>query len=127
MGRPVAGEWGTRISRRGFLFDGNRRRQAFDRIDVGFLHQFEELTRIGRQGFDVATLTFGIDRIEGERRLARAAEPGDHGQAVARDVDIDILEIVFAGAADVNGLHGSVVRGEKGSPIDQKYRLTGAA
>ena len=71
-------------------------------FDVRLLHQLEELAGIGRQDFDVAPLALGIDRVEGERRLARAGQAGDHHQAVARDVDVDVLEIVLARAADGN-------------------------
>src|SRR5690554_2459000 len=73
-------------------------------IDVGLLHQFKELAGIGRQAFDVAPLAFGIDRVEGERRLAGAGQAGDHDQLVARDVDIDVLEVVLTRAADRKGL-----------------------
>src|SRR5262249_3063730 len=38
--------------------------------------------------------------VEGERRLARAREPGEHHQLVARDLDVDVLEIVLACATD---------------------------
>ncbi len=58
----------------------------------------KELTRIGRQGFDIAPLSFGIDGVEGKRRLARSGQAGDHHQLIAGDIDVDILEIVFAGA-----------------------------
>src|SRR5262249_50228847 len=37
---------------------------------------------------------------EGERGFARAREPGEHHQLVARDFEIDVLEIVLARAAD---------------------------
>ena len=76
-------------------------------FDLGLLHQFEELPRIGRQALDIAALALGIDRVEGERRLARARQPGDHHQAVARQFDIDVLEIVLPRAADPDLLlHG---------------------
>ena len=44
------------------------------RVDVGLLHPLEELPRVGRQRLDVAALPLGVDRVEGERRLARAAD-----------------------------------------------------
>jgi hypothetical protein len=81
------------------LFDRDRGRQAFDQIDVRLLHLLEELARVGRQRLDVASLPFGVDRVEGERRLPRARQAGDHHQLMARDVDVDVLEIVHAGAA----------------------------
>ena len=69
-------------------------------IDVGLLHHLEELARIGAERLDVAALPLGIDGVEGERGFARARQAGDHGQRLARDIDVDILEIVLARAAD---------------------------
>ncbi len=69
-------------------------------IDVGLLHHLEELARIGAQRLDVAALPLGIDGVEGEAGFARAGQAGDHRQRLARDVDIDVLEIVLARAAD---------------------------
>ena len=69
-------------------------------VDIRLLHQFQELAGIGRQALDIAALALGIDGVEGERRLARARQAGQHRQGVARNLDIDILEIVLARAAD---------------------------
>ena len=71
-------------------------------VDVGLLHHLEELAGIGRQRLDVAPLPLGIDGVEGERGLARARQAGDHRQRLARNIDVDILEIVLARAADGN-------------------------
>ena len=80
---------------------------ALDMVDVGLLHHLEELARIGAEALDVAALALGIDGVEGERGFARTGEAGDHGQRLARDVDVDILEIVLARAADGEvGQHG---------------------
>jgi hypothetical protein len=32
--------------------------------------------------------------------LPEPGQPGDHDELVARDVDVDVLEVVLAGAAD---------------------------
>src|SRR5262249_14356666 len=55
---------------------------------------------IGRERFHVTALALGVDGVEGERGFARAREPGEHHQPVARDFEIDVLEIVLARAAD---------------------------
>ena len=89
----------ARIARGRFLLDGNGGRKPLDVIDIGLLHQLQELPRIGRKAFHIAALAFGIDRVEGERGFARARKPGNHRQRVARDLDIDILQVVFARAA----------------------------
>ena len=90
---------GTRIVGGRLLFDGDRWRQAFDVVDIGLFHHGQELPRVGRQGLDVAPLSFGVERVERERRLARARQAGHHHQFVARDVEVDVLEVVGARAA----------------------------
>ena len=72
------GDRRARVLRGGLLLDRDRRRQAGDQVDVRLLHQLEELARIGRQALDVAPLALGVDRVEGEARLARAGQAGDH-------------------------------------------------
>ena len=107
----------ARILRGRLLLDRDRRRQAGDQVHVGLLHQLQELARVGRQALDIAPLSLGIDRVEGEARLARARQPGDHHQPVARDVDVDALEIVLARAANPNEvIHaiGSIGTGVRG-------------
>ena len=78
------------------LLDGNGGREPFDRIDVGLAHLFKELTGIGRERLDVPSLPLGIDRVEGQRRFARPAQPRDHDELVARDRHVDVLEIVLS-------------------------------
>ena len=102
----------ARVARGRLLFDGDRRRQALDMVDVRLFHQLEELAGIGRQALDIAALALGIDRIEGERGFARAAQPGDDRQRVARDLDVDVLQIVLARAAHPDmGQPGGIRRG----------------
>src|SRR5206468_5349971 len=96
----------ARVLRRGLLFDRDRGREPLDRVHLGLLHLLEELPGVRRQRFHVAPLTFGVDGVEGERRLARAREPGDHDELVTRDLEVDVLEIVLAGAADDDPITG---------------------
>jgi hypothetical protein len=44
-------------------------------LDIGLLHHFEELARIGGQRLDIAPLAFGIDGVEGEARFAGPDRP----------------------------------------------------
>ena len=90
----------ARVLRGGLLLDRDRGRQAVDLVDVRLLHHLEELPRIGGEGLHIAALALGIDGVEGERGFARAGQAGEHHKPVARDRDVDIPEIVFAGAAD---------------------------
>ena len=90
----------ARVLRGGLLLDRDGRRQSVDLVDVRLLHHFEELARIGRERFDIAALALGIDRVEGERRFSRAGQAGEHHQPIARNLDVDVLQIVLARAAD---------------------------
>ena len=76
-----------RVARRGLLVDRDGRRQALDEVDVGLVHLAEELAGVRRQRLDVAALPLGVDRVEGERGLARARQPGEDDQLVARQLD----------------------------------------
>ena len=95
---------GARAAVGGFLLDGNGGAEAIDGIHFGALHLIQELARVGREGFHVAALAFGVDGVESERGFAGAAESGDHGEGVARDLDVDIFEIVLAGAVHGDAL-----------------------
>jgi hypothetical protein len=82
------------------LLDRDGGGEAVDLVDVRLLHHLQELAGVGGKRFHVAALALGIDGVEGERGFARAREPGEHHQLVARDLEIDVLEIVLAGATD---------------------------
>src|SRR5437867_8910132 len=64
------------------------------------VHAIEELSRIGGEALDVAPLALRIEDVEGEARLARAGDPGDHGQGVQRHADVDALQVVLARTDD---------------------------
>src|SRR3546814_6093834 len=49
-----------------------------------------------------SALPLGIDGVEREAGLARARQAGDDDQLVARQIDVDALQIVLARAADGN-------------------------
>ncbi len=59
----------TRIPADSFLFDGDGRTKTIDVINIRTLHAPEKLPGVGGETFDIATLTFGVDGIEGEARL----------------------------------------------------------
>src|SRR5258706_115209 len=79
-----------------------------DLIDVGLFHQLQELARVGRKRLDVAALSFRVEGVEGERGFSRARQPRDHDQPVSRQIDVQVLEIVRARAADADLVHWSV-------------------
>ncbi len=69
-------------------------------VDVGFVHNAEELAGVGAEGFDVAALAFGVDGVESEAGFAGAGEAGDDNKFVAGDVNVDVFEVMGAGATD---------------------------
>ena len=88
------------------LLDGDRGRQPLDQIDIGLLHQLQELARVCRERLDVAPLAFGIQGVERQRRLARSRQPGDHHQTVAGQIEIDVAQVVGARTAHDDGVVG---------------------
>ncbi|MNC87203.1 hypothetical protein D3C83_29080 [compost metagenome] len=97
----------ARIVARRLLLDRDRRREPLDQIDIGFFHELQELPRVGGERFDVTALAFGIERVERKRRLAGARKARDHDQAIARQIEADVLEVVRARAADAYQFAGS--------------------
>ena len=109
---------------RRLLVDRDRRRQALDHVDVGLVHLSEELAGVGRQRLDVAPLTLGVDGVEGEARLARTRDAGEHDQLVARQFDVDVPQVVFAGTSDDDrGLIGEA-RSLSGGHSPTRYHRT---
>ena len=90
---------GARVVTGGFLLDRDGGREPLDGVDIGLLHEPQELSRVRGERLDVASLPFGVDRIERERRFARAGQAGHDRQLVARDRDADVAEIMLAGTA----------------------------
>jgi hypothetical protein len=74
-------------------------------VDVGLVHDAEELPGIGREGLDVPALAFRVECIERERGLAGAGDAGDDDELVPGDRDADILEVVLAGTFDDDIFH----------------------
>jgi hypothetical protein len=102
---------GTRGSHRVGLIDGDRGRDPFDTVDQRLVHPIQELPRVGREGFDVAALALGVQRIEYQRGLAGAAHSGHDDQLVERKIEVEAFEIVLAGAADADGIRTRRVEG----------------
>ena len=108
---------GTRAAVGGFLLDGNGGAEAVDGIDFGPLHLIEELARVGRERFDVAALAFGVDGVEGERGFPGAAESRDDREGVARDLNVDIFQIVLPCA-----MHGDALEHWEGKILFYRPR-----
>jgi hypothetical protein len=84
------------------LVDGDGRREPLDVLDLRLVHLAEKVARVRGQRFDVAALALGVHRLEGERGLARPRQARDDGKGVARNLDIDVLEVVFFGPTDLD-------------------------
>ena len=82
------------------LRDRDRRAQAADVVDVGLGHLPQKLPGEGGQTLDVPPLPFGIERVERQRALARAGDAGQANQLVARQHNVDVAQVVLAGAFD---------------------------
>jgi hypothetical protein len=65
-------------------------------VDVGLLELFRELAGVGRHRIEEAALSFREDDVEGEGRLAGTAQAGDNNELVARDGEVDVLEVVLS-------------------------------
>jgi hypothetical protein len=104
----------ARIVRRRLLLDRDRRRQAFDQVDVGLFHELQELPRVRRQRLDVAALPLRVQRVEGQRALARTGQPGDHDQPMPRQVEIQVLEVVRACTANADRIHAALALSKSG-------------
>jgi hypothetical protein len=81
-----------------------------DRVDVGLLHHLQELARVRGEALDVAALALGVDRVERQGGLARSGQSGDADEAVPRQPDVDVLEVVLAGPVDDQLVGGHVLR-----------------
>ena len=108
---------GARVVRRRLLLDRDRGRQPLDMIDIRLFHHRQELPCVRRQRLDVAALPLGVDRVEGERGLARARQPGDDDQPVARQVQVDAPQVMSAGTADAYDVHGGSNVAASGQPV----------
>jgi len=81
---------------------GDRGRDSIDTVKVGSVHLFQELSGIGGERLDIASLALGINGVERQTRLAGTAHAAYDSQLIARYIDIDILEVMNAYAAKTN-------------------------
>ena len=92
------------------LLEGDGRADVLDPVHVGPVEPLEEHARVGGERLDVAPLTLGEDRVEGEGGLARARDARDDGDAVVGDGQGNVLQVVLPGSLDPEpeGLRHSV-------------------
>src|SRR5271163_4339929 len=102
---------GARGAHRIGLIDGDRRRYTLDAIDEGLVHAIQELARVRREGFDIAALALRIQRVEDQRTLSRAADPGYNDQLIEGQVEVETLKIVLARATDADCIRAWRIEG----------------
>ena len=85
-----------------FLADRDRRAEAGHVVDIRLGHLAHELASVIAEAFDVSTLAFSVERIEGKRTFAAAGYPAEANQLTARKAEIDVAKIVLSGTLDRN-------------------------
>ena len=83
------------------LLYGNGRAEAVDALHLRPLHHADVVAGVGGEGVHVAAPGLGVDGVEGQRRLAAAAQAGDDHEGMPRYPQGDALEVVDRGLADV--------------------------
>ena len=85
------------------LGDGDDGGKPTNEIHIRTGDRFQEPAGFGGEGFEVLPRALGMQRIECERGLARAADSGDHGQLMTRNGQFHVLQVVGTGTFDVDG------------------------
>ena len=85
------------------LVDGNGGWHTVHPVHGGLVHAVEKLARVGREGFDIPPLSFCVQRVKNQARLARAAGAGDDRQFTRANVQVEVFEVVLARTADADG------------------------
>lgn len=95
----------ARVVARALLVYGDRGRKPVDAVDIRLLHLPQELARVGGEALDVSALPFGVDGVKREARFPAAGKPGEYDEFVARNHEVDVLEVVLPRAFDDDVLH----------------------
>src|SRR5665213_839677 len=85
-----AGSW-----RAALLLQSNRGWKSVDAVHFRNPHLIEQAPGVRRNRFQIAALSFGIKRPEGERGLARPRHTRENDQRITRYLHIDVLQIVL--------------------------------
>lgn len=68
-----------------FLADGDRGGETGEEIDIRFGELSDELASVGGEAFEIPSLSFGVERIEGHGAFAAAADAGKTDEFTARE------------------------------------------
>ncbi len=91
----------TRVASVDLLFDGDCRWNTFNIVYLWFIVTAKELSGVGIETFDISSLSFGVESVEGERGLAGTADSGDDDKFVAWNLDVNAFEVVDACVFDL--------------------------
>ena len=91
---------GTRIVRVHLLLDGDGGREACDALNIGLVETAHELPCIRTQALHIAALSFSIQGVERQGRLARSRQAGDDHQLVLRNLQTNAFQVVDLRVAD---------------------------
>lgn len=89
------------------LFNGEGRGKTLNRVDCRGGKAFEMKAGVSGEAFEVAALSFGVDRVESEGGFSGARRAGEDDQAIFRDVEIEPSEVVLPCAANTEDVAGS--------------------
>ena len=95
---------GTRRLDRVRLLNSDRRWDSTDVVHPRLIHAVEELPHVRAERLNVAPLAFRINCLESETRFAAATRACDNRQLPQRKINVDILEIVLAGATNFDAM-----------------------
>ena len=96
---------GTRTPRLIALPYRNGRTQALDGIHLRSIQALQKLSRTSRQRFEIASLSFGKERVKSQGGFSRTADAGNHDKLVAGNSDVDVFQIMLASASNDNTVH----------------------
>ena len=91
------------------LIDDDCRREIRENLDVRLTVARQKILHERRERLIEQTLGFRGDRVEHQRRFPRTRDAGEHGDLSTGNVERDVLEIVLAGAANLDVFLGHEV------------------
>ena len=85
-----------------FLFDGNCRTKASNKVNIRLVHAAKKLAGIGRKAFHITALAFGKKSIKSKGRFSRTRKARNCHKLVARNFYRNILKVMLAGTLYAN-------------------------
>ena len=96
------------------LLDRHRGRNAVHRVHLGPARRLHHAARVGVQAFQIAALALVEDDVERQRGFAGTAHASDDIELAARDLHGEVLEVVFVGVDDFDGVAAALGGSQRG-------------